>query len=40
LSVVFGLYAADPEFDVKETAGVFLSGAFGTGLELSESGLN
>jgi porin len=40
LSVTFGLYAVDTEFDVKETAGVFLNGAFGTGLELSESGLN
>lgn len=40
LSLLAGLYAADSEFDVKESAGVFMNGAFGTGLELSESGLN
>jgi porin len=40
LSVRAGLYAADSEFDVKETAGVFMNGGFGTGIDLSESGLN
>lgn len=35
-----GLYAADAEFDVKETTGVFLNGGFGTGVDLSQSGLN
>lgn len=40
LTVRFGLYAADTEFDVKETAGVFMNGGFGTGVDLSQSGLN
>lgn len=40
LAVLGGLYAADAEFDVKETAGVFMNGGFGTGLDLSETGLN
>ena len=40
LSILFGLYAVDTEFDVKETAGVFMNGGFGTGLDLSESGRN
>lgn len=40
LGVRLGLYAADTEFDVKETAGVFMNGGFGTGVDLSESGLN
>lgn len=35
-----GLYGVDSEFDVKETAGVFMNGGFGTGLDLSETGLN
>src|SRR6056297_3533391 len=38
--LLFGFYAVDSEFDAKETAGVFLNGGFGTGLELSETGLN
>lgn len=40
LAVLAGLYAADTEFDVKETAGVFINGGFGTGPDLSESGSN
>jgi porin len=40
LALLGGLYAADSEFDVKESAGVFMNGGFGTGLELSETGLN
>jgi porin len=40
LSVRVGLYAADTEFDVKETAGIFMNGGFGTGIDLSQSGLN
>lgn len=38
--VLFGIYAVDSEFDAKETADVFLNGGFGTGLDLSETGLN
>ncbi|WP_405229163.1 carbohydrate porin [Lentisalinibacter sediminis] len=38
--LLFGFYAVDSEFDAKETAGVFLNGGFGTGLDLSETGLN
>ncbi|MBS3743063.1 MAG: carbohydrate porin [Wenzhouxiangellaceae bacterium] len=38
--LLFGVYAVDSEFDAKETAEVFLNGGFGTGLELSETGLN
>jgi porin len=40
LALLAGLYAVDSEFDVKETAGVFMNGGFGTGLELSETGVN
>lgn len=40
LTILGGLYGADAEFDVKETAGVFINGGFGTGLDLSETGLN
>lgn len=40
LGILVGLYAADTEFDVKETAGIFMNGGFGTGVDLSESGLN
>ncbi len=40
LSVRLGLHAVDTEFDVKETAGVFMNGGFGTGIDLSQSGLN
>ena len=40
LAILGGLYAVDSEFDVKEVAGVFMNGGFGTGLDLSETGLN
>lgn len=40
LAFLGGVYAVDSEFDVKETAGVFMNGGFGTGLDLSETGLN
>jgi porin len=40
LAILVGLYALDTEFDVKETAGVFMNGGFGTGLDLSQSGDN
>ena len=40
LSIRIGLYAVDTEFDVKETAAFFLNDAFGTGLDLSQSGMN
>lgn len=38
--VLAGFYAVDSEFDAKRTTSVFISGSFGTGLALSESGLN
>ncbi|MFW6339799.1 MAG: carbohydrate porin [Wenzhouxiangella sp.] len=40
LGLLAGIYAVDSEFDAKETAGVFLNGGFGTGLDLSETGIN
>ena len=40
LAILFGLYAVDTEFDVKETAGVFMNGGFGASLDLSETGVN
>lgn len=40
IGILAGLYAVDSEFDVKGTADVFLNGAFGTGLDLSETGIN
>ena len=40
LALLGGLYAVDSEFDVKESAAVFMNGGFGTGLDLSETGLN
>jgi len=40
LSLLGGLYALDGEFDVQETGSIFLNGGFGTGLDLSETGLN
>lgn len=40
LGVLAGIYAVDSEFDAKETAGVFINGGFGTGLDLSETGIN
>jgi len=38
--LLFGFYAVDSEFDAKETADLFLNGGFGTGLDVSETGLN
>lgn len=40
LGVLVGFYSVDSEFDFKETLGVFAGGAHGTGLDLSETGLN
>jgi porin len=40
LGVLVGFYAVDTEFDTKETLAIFAGGSHGTGLELSESGLN
>ncbi len=40
LGVLAGFYAVDSEFDAKQTTSVFIAGSFGTGLALSESGLN
>jgi porin len=40
IGILAGLYAVDSEFDAKGTADVFLNGAFGTGLDLSETGIN
>ncbi len=40
IGVLVGLYAADAEFDAKDTAAVFINGAFGTGLDFSETGQN
>lgn len=37
-SARFGLHGLDAEFDVKETAGVFMNGGFGTGIDFSQSG--
>ena len=33
-----GLYSLDTEFDVKQTANLFINGVFGTGIDLSEMG--
>lgn len=40
LGILVGFYAVDSEFDFKYTSDIFINGSFGTGLELSESGLN
>lgn len=37
-AVLAGVYAVDAEFDARVAAEVFTNGAFGTGLDLSESG--
>jgi porin len=37
-AILGGVYAVDSEFDAKATAEVFTNGAFGTGLDWSESG--
>ncbi|WP_282011544.1 carbohydrate porin [Nitrospina watsonii] len=38
LAVLFGLYDIANEFDYRESAQLFLNGAFGTGVDLTESG--
>ena len=40
LSARFGLYAVDSEFDVTETAQLFLNSSQGTGGDFAQSGLN
>jgi porin len=40
VSLLLGLYDVDREFDYRPTAQLFLSGAFGTGIDLSGSGKN
>jgi porin len=40
VSLLLGLYDVDREFDYRPTAQLFLSGAFGTGVDLSGSGKN
>ena len=40
LGLLVGFYAVDTEFDSKATVNLFASGSHGTGLDLSESGLN
>ena len=40
LGILVGFYAVDSEFDYKSTFDIFVGGGFGTGLDLSESGLN
>ncbi len=37
-SIKAGLYSLDTEFDFKDTANVFINGAFGTGIDLTEMG--
>ncbi len=39
LSLKAGIYSIDTEFDFKESANLFINGAFGTGLDLSETGV-
>jgi porin len=38
--VLFGLYDLNSEFDVLESAGLFMNGAHGIGAEVSQAGLN
>lgn len=40
LGVLVGFYSVDSEFDLKGTVSVFAGGSHGTGLDLSETGLN
>ncbi|QPJ61325.1 MAG: carbohydrate porin [Candidatus Nitronauta litoralis] len=39
VSLKAGIYSIDTEFDFKESANLFINGAFGTGLDLSETGV-
>jgi porin len=40
LGILVGFYDVDTEFDLKGTVDLFVSGGHGTGLDLSETGLN
>ncbi len=40
LSILIGLYAVDSEFDVRETAGLFVHSSPGTGGDLGQLGVN
>jgi porin len=40
LGILVGFYGVDTEFDFKGTVDLFASGSHGTGLDLSETGLN
>jgi porin len=40
LNVRAGLYAADSEFDAKGASAVFINSGFGTGIDLSQTGVN
>ena len=40
LSVILGLYAVDSEFDVRETAGLFVHSSPGTGGDIGQLGIN
>ncbi len=40
LGILVGFYAVGSEFDWQETASIFVTGSPGTGLDLSETGLN
>ncbi len=40
LSVLFGIYDINSEFDVIETSGIFLNGSFGMGTAITQSGKN
>jgi len=38
-SLKAGIYSLDTEFDFKDSANLFINGAFGTGLDLTETGI-
>ncbi len=40
LSLKAGIYSLDTEFDFKKSANLFINGVFGTGIDLSETGIN
>lgn len=40
LDILFGLYAMDSEFDVMDTASIFIHPAFGMGAEIAQTGVN
>lgn len=39
ISLKAGVYSLDTEFDFKESANLFINGVFGTGLDISETGI-